>query len=66
MQDLSALTRDWTHASCSAAVEAWSLNHGTTRQVPNTAFYINYDKNSLKHEKKFFFYKEFLLKKGDL
>lgn len=31
MWELSSLTRDWTHTS---ALEAWSLNHWTTREVP--------------------------------
>ena len=31
MQDLRYLTRDQTHVS---AVEAWSLNHWTTKEVP--------------------------------
>ena len=29
--DPSSLTRDWTHTTC---IGRWSLNHGTTREVP--------------------------------
>ena len=35
MQDLSSLTRNWTHAPCSGSQ---SLNHWTTREVPGTLF----------------------------
>ena len=31
MQDLSTLTKDGTHTP---AVEAWSLNHWTSREIP--------------------------------
>ena len=33
--DLSSLIRDQTRAPCTLAVEAWSLNHWTAREVPN-------------------------------
>ena len=37
MRDLSSPTKDRTRA---LALEAWSLNHWTAREVPKTNFYL--------------------------
>jgi len=44
MQNLSYLTRNWTHAPC---IEVWSLNHWTPRDVPYIA---NSDWNVKRHK----------------
>ena len=40
MRDLSSLTRDQTCVSC---IARWSLNHGTTREVPAFVTFDNHD-----------------------
>ena len=36
MWDFNSLTRDQACAHCACALEVWSFNHWTTREVPQT------------------------------